>query len=56
MVFMQGLSCKEAASELGVPLGTVLSRISRARAGLRAALAKSGEMRSFRPATEDSDV
>ncbi len=29
MVYMQGLTCKEAAAELGVPLGTVLSRMSR---------------------------
>jgi RNA polymerase sigma-70 factor (ECF subfamily) len=56
MVFMQGLSCKQAASELGVPIGTVLSRISRARAALRTALSKSGETRSFRSATEAPDV
>lgn len=40
MVFLEGLSCREAAERLGVPLGTVLSRIHRARQALRASLAK----------------
>lgn len=35
MVFLEGLTCAEAAGQLGVPLGTVLSRIHRARAALR---------------------
>lgn len=35
MVFLQGLTCKEAADELGIPLGTVLSRVHRARTQLR---------------------
>jgi RNA polymerase sigma-70 factor (ECF subfamily) len=35
MVFLQGLSCQEAADALDIPLGTVLSRIHRARALLR---------------------
>ncbi len=35
MVFLEGLTCAEAAQQLGVPLGTVLSRIHRARAALR---------------------
>lgn len=35
MVFMEGLTCQEAADEIGVPLGTVLSRIHRARKHLR---------------------
>jgi RNA polymerase sigma-70 factor (ECF subfamily) len=55
MVFMQGLSCKQAASELGVPLGTVLSRVSRARQALRQALSKSGELHAFR-SVEAPDV
>jgi RNA polymerase sigma-70 factor (ECF subfamily) len=40
MVFLQGLTCKEAAVELGVPLGTILSRVSRARESLRTSLAE----------------
>ncbi len=40
MVFLEGLSCREAAERLGVPLGTVLSRIHRARQALRASLAQ----------------
>lgn len=35
MVFMQGFTCREAAELLDVPLGTVLSRIHRARKFLR---------------------
>ncbi|MBI4859833.1 MAG: RNA polymerase sigma factor [Candidatus Riflebacteria bacterium] len=35
MVFLQGMSCREVARELDIPLGTVLSRLHRARATLR---------------------
>lgn len=35
MVFVQGLTCRETAAELGIPLGTVLSRLSAAREHLR---------------------
>jgi RNA polymerase sigma-70 factor (ECF subfamily) len=35
MVFLEGLTCQETAHELGLPLGTVLSRIHRARRRLR---------------------
>jgi len=35
LVFMQGMTCQEAADQLKVPLGTVLSRIHRARKHLR---------------------
>jgi RNA polymerase sigma-70 factor (ECF subfamily) len=35
LVFLQGMSCQEVAQELGLPLGTVLSRLYRARAALR---------------------
>lgn len=35
LVFLQGFSCREAAEILEVPLGTVLSRIHRARGALR---------------------
>ena len=38
MVFMEGLTCREAAEELNVPLGTVLSRIHRARQALKKTL------------------
>jgi RNA polymerase sigma-70 factor (ECF subfamily) len=38
MVFLEGLSCAEAAEVLGVPLGTVLSRLHRARNQLRRCL------------------
>lgn len=34
-VFLQGLSCQEAADLLGLPRGTVLSRLHRARQALR---------------------
>lgn len=35
MVYLEGLTCQETANELGIPLGTVLSRVHRARAKLR---------------------
>jgi len=38
MVFVQGMTCREAAEDLGVPLGTVLSRIHRARQALKKTL------------------
>lgn len=38
LVFQHGLSCREAADVLDIPRGTVLSRIHRARQGLRASL------------------
>ncbi len=41
LVVVSGLTHQEAANELGIPLGTVLSRVARARSRLRAALAAS---------------
>jgi len=35
MVFLEGMTCQEAADALDIPLGTVLSRIHRARQRLR---------------------
>jgi RNA polymerase sigma-70 factor (ECF subfamily) len=35
MVFAEGLTCRETAAELGIPLGTVLSRVDAARRALR---------------------
>jgi RNA polymerase sigma-70 factor (ECF subfamily) len=40
MVFMEGLTCKETAEKLDVPLGTVLSRIHRARQTLKKTLSE----------------
>lgn len=39
MVFIEGRSCKETSEALGIPFGTVLSRLSRARAAIRSKLA-----------------
>ena len=35
LVYLSGMSCREAADELGLPLGTVLSKLHRARAKIR---------------------
>lgn len=35
MVFMQGMTCAQAAEQLDIPLGTVLSRINRAKKQVR---------------------
>lgn len=43
LVFLEGLSCREAAERLSIPLGTVLSRIHRARASLRVFLREEPE-------------
>ena len=46
MVFLEGLTCKEAAAKLEIPLGTVLSRIHRARQSLREQLRGSVEQKA----------
>lgn len=40
MVFLEGLTCQEAADRLDIPLGTVLSRLHRARRVMREVLAE----------------
>jgi len=44
LVFMQGLTCEQTATHLQVPLGTVLSRIHRAKRRLRDHLRESGDV------------
>lgn len=49
LVFLEGMTCREAASALDLPLGTVLSRIHRARIKLR------GTARKLDPDFENTD-
>ncbi len=52
MVSLQGLTCKETAQQLDLPLGTVLSRVHRARQALRAKLRDlkpTGRLRGGKP-------
>lgn len=43
LVVIEGLSYREAADTLGVPVGTIMSRIARARGRIDAAIGHSGE-------------
>lgn len=55
MVFVEGMTCQQVADEFDVPLGTILSRIHRARQAMRKYLINpgdSGQMAS--PEREDS--
>ena len=42
---VEGLTCEEIATTLGLPVGTVKSRLSRGRDGLRRGLISTGEER-----------
>ncbi|MFC5991985.1 sigma-70 family RNA polymerase sigma factor [Limoniibacter endophyticus] len=46
LVSIEGLSYQEAADTLGIPLGTLMSRIGRARATLRSMEERTGETRA----------
>ena len=45
LVVLEGLSYSEAASVLGIPMGTLMSRLGRARAALRTATGSGEEPR-----------
>ena len=53
LVDVQGLSYAEAADALDVPVGTVRSRLSRARSRLKESLWKHAEERGFAPETRN---
>jgi RNA polymerase sigma-70 factor, ECF subfamily len=42
LVDMDGLTCTQAAEALGIPVGTVMSRLHRARRKIRGQLGKAG--------------
>lgn len=46
MVFIEGLTCRETAARLDLPLGTVLSRVHRAKRRLREAMDDAGDDRA----------
>ncbi len=49
LVILNGMSYAQAAETLGVPIGTIMSRVSRARAGLAAALGEPTAKERSRP-------
>jgi len=53
LVFLEDLSCREVATQLDIPLGTVLSRIHRGRQRLREAL--NNEDQPTRQSENDDD-
>jgi RNA polymerase sigma-70 factor (ECF subfamily) len=55
MVYVQGFRCAEAAPRLGVALGTVLSRLHRARAMLRAECSDPEAVKGFPAAFADAE-
>jgi RNA polymerase sigma-70 factor (ECF subfamily) len=46
LVGLEGLNYREIAGELGIPMGTVMSRLARARERLRNALDKEQNLNS----------
>ena len=57
---LEGLSYRELADVMGMPMGTVMSSLSRAREALRGALdnelTQSGSPRRTRPREEEADA
>ncbi len=48
LIVLEGFSYNEAANTLGIPIGTVMSRLARGRAGIVAAVRVDGALRGVR--------
>lgn len=53
LVVLEGFSYKEAASALNIPIGTVMSRLARGRAGIAAAVRVDGTLKEVRGAVHE---